>query len=95
MFLYSFIINGNKRFIKQKLRPFNHKTGHHCDDRLAVTSSYNSIILLRHYLRPVPERDLDFLFPADGYVVDQAAPKACVKLIYNAFLLFQRREEGS
>ena len=53
MLFYSFIINGNKRFIKQKLRPFNHKTGHHCDDRLAVISSYKSNILLCHYLRPV------------------------------------------
>ena len=81
MLLYSFIINGNKRFIKQKLRPFNHKTGHHCDDRLALISSYKSNILLCHYLRPVPEGDLDFLFPSGRDELDHAAPNLSIKRI--------------
>ena len=47
------------------------------------------------YLRPVPERDRDFLILPDRDELDHAAPKACVKLIYKAFLLLQLREEGS
>ena len=43
---------------------------------LAVNRDF--CIPLRHYLRPVPERHFDFLFPADGYEVDQTAPKSLV-----------------